>query len=69
MALLPLLHGLDRCSLPKRFLRNMVIVQMPVSLGHRLQILSGVEAVGGEYLADPAVESLDHAVGLRVAHR
>ena len=64
MALLPVLHRLNGRSLPESFLRNVVIVQMAVAPDRCLQIVSGVEAVGGEHLADPAVESLDHAVGL-----
>ena len=67
-AVLAVLHGLDRRSLPQRSLRDVVIVQMTVALELRLQSLTGVAAVGDEHLADPAAESFDHAVGLRTDH-
>ena len=68
VALLPVFHSLNGRSLPQRFLRNVVIVQMAVALDRGLQIVSGVKAVGGEHLAAPAVELLNYPVGLRVAY-
>ena len=53
----------------QRSLRYVVIVQVAVALKRGLQRLLGVKAVARQYVTDPAVEALHHAVGLRAAHR
>ncbi len=50
----------------ERTLRNEVIVGFDVSIQGRLRVGSRREACLADQLADPAVKTLDHAVGLRM---
>lgn len=53
----------------ERLLGEAVVVCGHVVLERRLQLLGGLEACLADDLADAAVESLDHAVGLRMTWR
>lgn len=51
------------------FLRDVVVVKVRVSMQCGFEVLCGFEMVGLQYLGNPAIEALDHAVGLGVAWR
>ncbi len=66
---LPIFESLNGRSVLKCLLRDVLIVQVAVALEGCRQILARVKAMRGQDLADAPVEALDHAVGLRMAHR
>ena len=61
-----LLQFVDRGDMPEIFLRNVVIIEMPILLQGRFQVASGDERGAFQYLGDATVEAFDHAVGLRM---
>lgn len=67
MSDLPVLHGLDGCSVIQRSLRYMVTAKGAVPLESRLQGLPGGDAVARQYVTDPAVKALPHSVRLQAA--
>ena len=65
--LLPVLECLNWRDVSERFLWDLVIVEPNVAGEGVRQVLSGIEAGGGEHLGDASVEAFHHPVGLRVA--
>lgn len=51
--------------MPQCLLRQVVVVQPYKSVQRLLQILRTVEVVRAQHLAEPAIEALNHAIGLR----
>ena len=51
--------------MPQCLLRQVMVVQPDKAVQRLLQILSAVEVVRTQYLAKPAIKTLDHAIGLR----
>ncbi|MPN18767.1 hypothetical protein SDC9_166130 [bioreactor metagenome] len=62
---LPALECLNRRVVPQRFLRQVLVVQPHKAVQRLLQILGTVEVMRAKHLAQTAVESFDHPVGLR----
>lgn len=56
MILAPLSNGLARCTVAKRTLREMVVVELGVALDRCLQILARAESRGRQDVADASVE-------------
>ena len=61
-----LLQFVDWGDMAEIFLRNVVIIEMPILLQGRFQVASGDERGAFQYLGDATVEAFDHAVGLRM---
>ena len=66
---LPVLQGLDGCSVIQRVLRYVVIVRVAIALERDRQYLLRVKTMARQYVTDPAVEASHHTVGLRAAHQ
>ena len=66
---LPVLEGGDGRSALECRLRELAVVEVDVAQEGLFQVLAAVEAVALQDLLDPAVEALDHAVGLRPHRR
>ena len=52
--------------MPEGLLGDVLIVDLDVLQEGLFEVVGGIEAGGGQHLADAAVEALDHAVGLGV---
>jgi len=64
--LLPILQGLNGGEMIQCALGDVVIIEPDVPKNRVFETLGGIEAMGRQDLADPAIEALDHAVGLWV---
>ena len=62
---MPVLHGLHRRLTPQGGLRQLRVGEVDLAYQGLLQIKGAVEAVGFHHVADAAVESFHHAIGLR----
>ena len=61
-----LLQFVDRGDMPEIFLRNVVIIEMPILLQGGFQVASGDERGAFQHLGDATVEAFDHPIGLRM---
>lgn len=67
MRSLPLLHGLDGRLATQSGLRQLMVVEADVAQQGLLKIVTAVEAMRAQHVADTAIEALHPAVGLRSA--
>jgi hypothetical protein len=65
--LLPILQGLDGGDVAQCTLGDGVIIESSITKDRVFEALGGIEAIGHQDLADAAIETLDHAVGLGVS--
>jgi len=61
---MPVLEGVDAWSPLEDGLREVAGVEADVAQDRLLEVLAGAKAVRLQDVLDPAVEALDHAVGL-----
>ena len=66
---LPSLERLNGRLMIQGLLRKLLVVEQRVAMQRGFQLFAGPEVVRLQHLLDPAVEALDHAVGLRVLRR
>ena len=64
---MPLLHRADGRLMAEGLLVDVVIVKPGVSLDGLIEITSASRAMSLQYLGDPAIKTLHHAVGGRMA--
>ena len=51
--------------MPQCLLRQVMVIQPHKSMQGFLQVFAAVEVVRAQHLAQPSIEALDHAIGLR----
>lgn len=61
---MPVPQGLNWSLAVECFLREVLVVEPDAAEQRLLQVLAGLESMGGQDLRNAAVEALDHAVGL-----
>jgi len=61
----PFFHGLDREFASQRRLRKLMVVQDDIALQGLRQVFTGFEVVRLQDVADAAVASFHHSIGLR----
>lgn len=61
---MPIFHGLQGILLPKAGLWEPLVVEPDIAERCRFPIFSRLEVVALKHLLDPAIEALDHSVGL-----
>ena len=67
LLLLPFFQGGNGRDVAEGPLRNRAVIESNIAREGVLEAFGGMEACGGQDLADAAVETLDHPVGLAVA--
>ena len=67
MGFLPLFHGLNWIPALQGRLGWLVVIELHVAKQCLVHVEGAIEPVGLEHLTDPAIEALDHLVGLRRA--